>query len=210
MVRSATTRRRGAASGIFLPAAEGGRTRCSWKGSSAPTRSRRSGWTARRGSREISRHRAQPEYTFNETVFLQKTASIRQVQKAYDIADEGDKRLKEKRYAEALDKYREAISRQPEQAPLHTSAGRAYLIRKNYPGAESSLRRSIQLDNEYFEPHYLMGVSRYQQKDYRGAIPELSRSMDLLPTKQAAAYLSKSYEAIGDLQNAKKYSAMAK
>ena len=75
---------------------------------------------------------------------------------------------------------------------------------------ESSLRRSIQLDNEYFEPHHLMGVSRYQQKDYRGAIPELSRSMDLLPTKQAAAYLSKSYEAIGDLQNAKKYSAMAK
>ena len=34
--------------------------------------------------------------------------------------------------------------------------------------------------------------------------------MDLLPTKQAAAYLSKSYEAIGDRQNAKKYADMAK
>jgi uncharacterized protein HemY len=72
------------------------------------------------------------------------------------------------------------------------------------------LRRAIQLDDEFFEPHFLMGALRYQEKDYRGAIPELSRSMDLLPSKQAAAYMSKSYEAIGDLQNAKKYAEMAK
>lgn len=151
-----------------------------------------------------------PNYTFNETVFLQKTGPIREVQKAYDIAGEGDKRLKEKRYADALDRYREAVDRQPEQAPLHSSIGRVYLIQRDYPAAESSLRRSIQLDGEFFEPHFLMGVLRYQQRDYRGAIPELSRSMDLLPTKQGAAYLSKSYEAIGDKQNAKKYAAMAK
>jgi len=151
-----------------------------------------------------------PNYTFNETVFLQKTGPIREVQKAYDIADEGDKRLKEKRYADALDRYREAVSRQPEQAPLHSSIGRVYLVQKSYPAAEISLRRSIQLDGEFFEPHFLTGVLRYQQRDYRGAIPELSRSMDLLPTKQGAAYLSKSYEAIGDKQNAKKYAAMAK
>ncbi|MBI5575536.1 MAG: M48 family metalloprotease [Deltaproteobacteria bacterium] len=151
-----------------------------------------------------------PNYTFNETAFMRSTADIREVQKSYDIADEGDKRLKEKKYGEALDRYREAVSRQPEQAPLHSSAGRVYLIQKNYPAAENSLRRSIQLDGEFFEPHFLFGVLRYQQRDYRGAIPELSRSMDLLPTKQAAGYLSKSYEAIGDKQNAKKYADMAK
>jgi uncharacterized protein HemY len=55
-----------------------------------------------------------------------------------------------------------------------------------------------------------MGVLRYEGREYRQAIPELSRSMDLLPTKPAAAYLSKSYEAIGDLENAKKYAQMAK
>ncbi len=151
-----------------------------------------------------------PNYTFNETVFLRNIAQIREVQKAYEIADEGDKRLKEKRYPEALDRYREAISREPDQSPFHSSAGRVYLIQKDYPAAESSIRRSIQLDGEFFEPHFLLGVLRYQQRDFRGAIPELSRSMDLLPTKQAAAYLSKSYEAIGDRQNAKKYADMAK
>ncbi|HEY7586331.1 MAG TPA: hypothetical protein VH866_07475, partial [Candidatus Deferrimicrobiaceae bacterium] len=84
-----------------------------------------------------------------------------------------------------------------------------HLIQNDYGAADGSFRKAIQLDDEFFEPHFLMGVLRYQEKNYRGAIPELSRSMDLLPTKQAAAYLSKSYEAIGDLQNAKKYAQMA-
>ena len=33
--------------------------------------------------------------------------------------------------------------------------------------------------------------------------------MDLFPTKEAAAMLSKSHEAIGDKENARKYAEMA-
>ncbi len=150
-----------------------------------------------------------PNYTFNETIFLQKTARLREVQKAYDIADEGDKLLKEKRYDEALTKYRAAAAREPDQAPFPSSIGRVHLIRKEYAGAEVAIQKAIRLDDEFFEPHLLMGALRYQQNDHRGAIPELSRSMDLLPTKQAAAMLSKSYEAIGDRENAQKYAGMA-
>ncbi len=150
-----------------------------------------------------------PNYTFNETIFLQKTARLREVQKAYDIADEGDKLLKEKRYDEALAKYRAAAAREPDQAPFPSSIGRVHLIRKEYAGAEVAIQKAIRLDDEFFEPHLLMGALRYQQNDHRGAIPELSRSMDLLPTKQAAAMLSKSYEAIGDRENAQKYAGMA-
>src|SRR3990172_632546 len=146
-----------------------------------------------------------PNYTFNETIFTEKTARLREVQKAYDIADKGDRLFQEKRYEEALAQYRQAILQEPGQAPFHSSAGRVHLIRKDYSAAEGSLGKAKQLDDEFFEPHFLMGVLRYQERNYRGAIPELSRSMDLLPTKQAAAYLSKSYEAIGDRQNAKKY-----
>lgn len=151
-----------------------------------------------------------PAYTLNEAIFRQKTARLREVQKAYDIADEGDKLLKEKRYDEALARYGQAIAREPGQAPFHSSSARVHLIRKNYPAAEASLRKALQLDPDHYEPHFLSGVLRYQQKDYRGAIPPLSRSMDLLPGKQTAAYLSKSYEAIGDAANAKKYADMAK
>jgi len=150
-----------------------------------------------------------PNYTFNETIFLRKTARLREVQKAYDISDKGDKLFQEKRYEEALVQYQQAILREPGQAPFYSSAGRVHLIRKDYSAAEGFLGKAKQLDDEFFEPHFLVGVLRYQEKDYRGAIPELSRGMDLLPTKQGAAYLSKSYEAIGDRQNAKKYAEMA-
>jgi len=151
-----------------------------------------------------------PNYTFNETIFLQETAHLREVQKAYDLADEGDKLLKEKRYGEALAKYQAAAAREPAQAPFPSSIGRVHLIRKEYTDAENALRRAVRLDDEYFEPHLLLGALRYQKNEYRQAIPELSRSMDLLPTKQAAGMLSKSYEAVGDRENARKYAEMAK
>jgi len=151
-----------------------------------------------------------PNYTFNETIFLQKTKKLREVQKTYDIADEGDKLFKEKRYGEALAKYEAAAAREPSQAPFPSSIGHVHLTRKNYAAAEDPLRNAIRLDDEFFEPHLLLGALHYQKNEYRAAIPELSRSMDLLPTKQAAAMLSKSYEAIGDRENAQKYAEMAK
>ena len=151
-----------------------------------------------------------PNYTFNETIFLQKTARLREVQKAYDLADEGDKMLKEKRYGEALAKYEAAAAREPGQAPFPASIGRVHLIRKEYAAAETALRRAVRLDDEFFEPHLLLGALHYQKNEHRQAIPELSRSMDLLPTKQGAAMLSKSYEAVGDRENARKYAEMAK
>lgn len=151
-----------------------------------------------------------PGYTFNEETFRRKTARLREVQKAYDIADEGDKLFREKRYGEALAEYESAAAREPDQAPFHSSIGRVHLIQKDYGTAETALRKAIRLDDEFFEPHLLLGALHYQRNEYRTAIPELSRSMDLLPTKQAAAMLSRSYEAIGDPENAKKYAAMAK
>jgi predicted Zn-dependent protease len=151
-----------------------------------------------------------PNYTFNGTVFLAKTARLREVQKAYDVSDQGDKLLKEKRYDEALSKYREAERMQPGQAPFHSSVGSVHLVRKDYPAAEEQLRKAIALDGELFEPRILLGALKYQKQEYRAAIPELERSMDLYPTKQAAAMLSKSYQSIGDAANAKKYGDMAK
>jgi len=151
-----------------------------------------------------------PNYTFNGTIFLRKTARLREAQKAYDVSDDGDKLLKAKRYDEALAKYREAERMEPDQAPFHSSAGSVLMIRKNDAAAEGELRKAIALDAELFEPRFLMGVLHYRKREYRAAIPELQRSMDLYPTKQAAALLSKSYGALGDTVNAKKYADMAR
>jgi predicted Zn-dependent protease len=151
-----------------------------------------------------------PKYTFNEAIFLRKTSRLREVQKAYDVSDQGDKLLKEKRFDEALAKYQDAERMEPGQAPFHSSAGSVHLVRKNYAAAEVELRKAIALDGELFEPRFLLGAMHYQKREYRSAIPELERSMDLFPTRQAASMLSKSYQAIGDAANAKKYADMAK
>ncbi|MEW6719855.1 MAG: M48 family metalloprotease [Thermodesulfobacteriota bacterium] len=151
-----------------------------------------------------------PNYTYNETVFQQKTTRLRQAQKAYEVSDQGDKLFKEKKLDAALGKYREAERMEPGQAPFPSSIGSVYLAQKNYPAAEAELRKAIDLDGELFEPRILMGALRYQKKEYKAAIPELEKSMELIPTKEAAAMLSKSYEATGDAAKAKKYADMAK
>jgi len=151
-----------------------------------------------------------PRYTLNEAPFRQGTARLREVQKAYDVADQGDRLLKEKKYDEALAKYREAARMQPEQAPFYSSAAQVHMVRKESDAAEENLRKAISLDGEYFEPRLLLGALRYQRKDYRGAIPELEKSMDLMPTKEAATMLSNSYAALGDKARAKKYADMVK
>jgi len=151
-----------------------------------------------------------PRFTMNEEVFLRETARLREVQKAYDVADKADKLFKEKRYDEALARYQEAARMEPGQAPFHSSIGQVHMVRKNFAAAEGAFRRAIDLDGEYFEPRLLLGATRYQMKEYRAAIPELERSMELFPTKEAATMLSRSYEAIGDRARAKKYADMVK
>jgi predicted Zn-dependent protease len=150
-----------------------------------------------------------PNFTINESVFQAKTARLREVQKSYDLYDAGDKLFQAKDYDGAMAKYQAAVAKEPSQAPLVSAVGRVWLARKNYAEAEKTLRKAVALDGEFFEPHFLLGGSAYARKAYREAIPELSRSMELMPTKQAAAVLSKSYEAVGDAANAKKYADMA-
>lgn len=151
-----------------------------------------------------------PNYTFNESAFRTKTIRLREVQKSYDLYDAGNKQLEAKDYDGALAKFREAAAKEPGQAPFHSAIGRVHIAKNRYAEADAALRKAVALDGENFEPHYLLGALAYTQKSYKQAIPPLLRSMELIPTKSAAGYLAKSYEATGDAVNAKKYAEMAK
>lgn len=146
----------------------------------------------------------------NQTLFAQRTLRLREVQKAYDLADEGDRLFGEKKYDEALAKYREAAAKEPRQAPFHGAIGRTLLAKGNGKEAEAALRKAVAIDDELYEPHLLLGALLRKNRDPKGAIAELNRSMALLPTKGAASLLSQAYQETGDAVNAKKFADMAK
>lgn len=175
-----------------------------------PFSKERLGDTKQRIAEKYSREAVDMGRVVNAKLFLQKVASMKDAQKAYDMADAGDKLLGEKKYDEALGKYRAAIARQPNQAPFHFGVGRALFAKKEMGGAETALSRSIELDDETFGSHLYLGAVKADERDHRGAIVSLDRSMDLLPTKSAAGLLSKSYAALGDREKAQKYAEMAK
>jgi predicted Zn-dependent protease len=146
----------------------------------------------------------------NPTVYAQKTLKLREVQKAYDLADAGDKAFAGKKYDEALSKYREAAAKEPRQAPFHAAIGRALLAMGNGKEAEGALRKAVALDDEMYEPHLLLGSILQANRDPKGAIAELNRSMELLPTKAGANLLSRAYTDTGDAANAKKFADLGK
>jgi len=76
-----------------------------------------------------------PNYTLNGTIFLQKTARLREAQKAYDILRPGGQAAQGeavRRGAGEVPGGRRKM--EPGQAPFHSSAGSVYLIRKNDRG----------------------------------------------------------------------------
>lgn len=150
-----------------------------------------------------------PNYTLDPGNYRQRTARLREVGPAYAVALEGDKLAQAKQYEAALARFREAARMAPDQAPFHSSTGAVLLLGKNYPAAEEALSQAIRLDGELFEPRYLLGRLHFERNNHRAAISELEKSMELLPTKQGAALLSKSYAAVGDAAKAKQYAEMA-
>ncbi len=150
------------------------------------------------------------KFVLNEGVYLDRTARLRRVQKAYDVYDEGEKLLREKKKAAALEKFLDAIEMQPDQAPFYGKAGLVYLLDDDFRTAGRYLREAVRIDPEYAEGRLYLGIDLYELDDLRGAVTHLEKSMELMPTKLAARYLARAYRRLGDLEKARKYEKMAK
>jgi len=151
----------------------------------------------------ISGHGEEPELHLQRGDLRQKTARLREVQKAYEIADQGTSSSRRNGTTRRSRGTAEAERMEPGQSPFHSSAGQVYLAQKKYAAAEEETAERRSSSTGVLRATPPDGALRYQQKEYRAAIPQLERSMELYPTKSAAALLSKSYEAVGDAANAK-------
>jgi predicted Zn-dependent protease len=129
--------------------------------------------------------------------FAARTARLRERHQVYLLADEAERLLGRGMSQEAETKFREAIARDPRQAPFWTGLGAARLKRGDLPGAEETLRRAVSLDDEQFRAHYYLGVIASRQQVYGTAIEALGRSIELLPTRQAVYQKAVAHDALG-------------
>jgi hypothetical protein len=123
-----------------------------------------------------------PRYTLTRRPSGRGTARLRKCRKRTTWRP-GDRLLREKKYDEALAKYREAARMQPEQAPFYPPPRRStWSARSPTPRRRTSegdlARRGI------LRAAPPAGGAPVPEEGLPGAIPELEKSMDLKPTKE--------------------------
>lgn len=121
--------------------------------------------------------------------FLSKTASLREIEKAYHHYDKALALYREKRFPGAEAELNSALEINEAQPPFHTLRGLLHLAQGRYADAEASLKRALEIDERYQPAWQGLGLHGYQRKDYRGALAPLKRSLEIYPGNPASHYL---------------------
>jgi tetratricopeptide (TPR) repeat protein len=116
---------------------------------------------------------------------------------AADLEQQGDSLRVEKLYLDALDYYRAALSKKPNNAPLLNKIGITELMMQRYKEARKSFERAIHSDREYADAYNNLGVVLYEGKRYGAAVKEYEKAIARDSTSASfysnlgAAYFSK-------------------
>lgn len=114
-----------------------------------------------------------------------------------DLERRGDALRAEKSYLDALDYYRAALAKKPNDAPLYNKIGINELQMARFNEAHKDFERAIKLDRQFADAHNNLGVIYYLQKKYGPAIKRYEDAIKLRPdsgsfySNLGAAYFSK-------------------
>ncbi len=89
-------------------------------------------------------------------------------------------RNKEK-FAEAIQAYREALARDPENPVVMNNLGHVYHLRKEYPQAREQYEKAIQVAPRFREVHANLALTLYQMEKYKEALEEIEIALKLDP-----------------------------
>jgi len=98
---------------------------------------------------------------------------------AEELENRAEQLRSEKDYADAIDYYRAAISKDRRNAGLYNKVGIAQLMIQHFGDARKSFERAIKLDHDFADAHNNLGVVRYKEKDYFRAIQEYEKAIRL-------------------------------
>jgi tetratricopeptide (TPR) repeat protein len=100
---------------------------------------------------------------------------------AYELQFQGDEFSFGKHYDKALESYRAAIVKEPQNPVLYNKAAVAEIQLRANAAAKDYLKQALQLDPQYPEAQNNLGVVAYIQKDYAQAVLEYKKAIALDP-----------------------------
>jgi len=116
---------------------------------------------------------------------------------ADELEKRGDQLRGQKSYLDALDYYRAALAKNPNNAAVYNKAGIAELMMQRYKEAGKDFARAIQLDNQFADAVNNLGIIAYEEKKYKKALKQYEKAIGLRPdsasffSNQGAAYFAK-------------------
>jgi len=116
---------------------------------------------------------------------------------AADLERQADQLRSEKLFLDALDYYRAALGKSPQNARLLNKIGIVELLMQRYKEASKSFGRAIKIDREYADAYNNLGVIYYENKKYPSAIKQYEKAIAKDNTSASffsnlgAAYFSK-------------------
>jgi len=96
-----------------------------------------------------------------------------------ELEQRGDNLRSEKFYLDALDYYRTALAKEPNNAPLHNKIGITELQMGRFAEASKDFEHAIKNDRQFADAHNNLGVIYYLQKKYRKAVREYEAAIKL-------------------------------
>jgi tetratricopeptide (TPR) repeat protein len=109
----------------------------------------------------------------------------------------GDVLRAEKKYFDALDYYRAALTKKPNDPQIYNKAGIAELLLQRWRESSRDFQHAIKADRRYPDAYNNLGVIAYEEKKYGKAIKEYKKALQLEPASASfysnlgAAFFSK-------------------
>jgi tetratricopeptide (TPR) repeat protein len=113
------------------------------------------------------------------------------------LVNRGDELRTEKAYLDALDYYRAALAKKPDDASVHNRMGIVEMQLEHWKGSEKEFERAIKADRTFSDAYNNLGVDYYELKKYGKAIKQYEAAIRLRGDSASyysnlgAAYFSK-------------------
>jgi len=118
---------------------------------------------------------------------IQVAPPMRQVQapsptaSAKELEQQGDRLRSEKAYLDAIDYFRAALAKDPNNAVIYNKMGITELMLQRFHDAGKDFDEAIKRDRKFAEAYNNRGVVDYERKKYRGAIKNYKKALEVSP-----------------------------